>query len=106
MLRQMGVDVWLLRQQPDAALPGLSAPVGQAPGVERELPAAQAESVRAALEAPVPSGGRASRPAEVSSAPVRSTGRPVAPFSVVCLSKGPALMLVELGLSKAARRFG
>jgi hypothetical protein len=105
ILRQMGVDVWLLRRRADEALPGLSAPGGQVVAGAREQPTVQTDSVKAALKATAVGKGRGLPPAETTSTPVRSAGRPVAPFSVFCLSKGPVLMLVELGPSKAARRF-
>ncbi len=79
MLRQMGVDVWLARTGPADPLSELSVPRVSVP---EDLP----------VERPGP-------------APARAAGPAVAPFSVACLSKGPVLMLIELGPSKAARRF-
>jgi hypothetical protein len=100
----MGVDVWLLRRAAHEASPDLSVPDNQVAPGERGLSAAPADSVRAASRTPAGKGSDLA-PVEPASAPARSAGRPVAPFSVFCLSKGPVLMLVELGPSKAARRF-
>ncbi len=90
MLRQMGVDVWLLRRETAEALAELSAP-------ERLLPTAEPAQTEAAQRAPV------AQPEPRPQPPV--SGPEVQPFSVYCLSKGPVLMLVELGASKAERRF-
>lgn len=104
ILRQMGVDVWLLRHAADDASPALSGPDKPVVAGERDLPTVQADSVGAVLKAPTGTGSDLPLE-ETTSTLVRPAGRPVAAFSVFCLSKGPVLMLVELGPSKAARRF-
>ena len=106
-LRQMGVDVWLPRTGPLEPLAELSA--GLAAPAETETAEQRSDSAGTEPAAPVPPA-RVRQP--VPSAPTdrETTGRTgsgaaLAPFSVLCLSKGPALMLVEPGQSKAARRF-
>lgn len=102
----MGVDVWLPRTGPAESLAELSAEV--------VAPASRKDPVPNLPEPAVPvAPGEARQP--VAAAPTgreatgnaagNEAGPPVAPFSVLCLSKGPALMLVEPGGSKAARRF-
>jgi hypothetical protein len=92
MLRQMGVDVWLARSGPGEQLAELSAAtVGPtASAVQQKVPPPAADRVE---------------PAEPPVTQPQPAGSPVAPFSVLCLVKGRALMLVELGESRSARRF-
>ena len=107
----MGVDVWLPRTGPAESLAELSAEV--------MAPASRKDPVPNLPEPAVPvAPGEARQPVAaaqtgretignppIGNAAGNEAGPPVAPFSVLCLSKGPALMLVEPGGSKAARRF-
>ncbi len=102
-LREMGVDVWLLRRAEAAASAELSVPADAAPS-GGPAPEPVERHRRRLAKAPA-EPARTPAPAVEAAPPTRPVGPPVPPFSVVCLSKGPVLMLVELEPAKAVRRF-
>jgi len=105
MLRQMGVDVWLARGGAVEPLAELSVPQGDSATTRIPIATEQhARPVTPASSEPAPSKPPATVPDPAATQP-RTAGSPIAPFSVLCLSKGRVLMFVEPGQSRAARRF-
>ena len=98
ILQALGVDVWLTRGAP--ALEEAAPAAQRLPQTGRNPAAAVAAELRApAVEPELP--GRPVVSADKQPAPAA----PVRPFTVICLSKGDVLMLIEPADLRAGHRF-
>lgn len=89
-LEQMGIDVWVTRGRVSPATPSADA-----------VPEVTVKDPAETSGATVSSRARV----EPAAAPAAATGPSVAPFRVLSLQKGPALILFEPADGKASHRF-
>jgi hypothetical protein len=100
-LQEMGIDIWRMRGTPAAS--------DQAPAASSSQPAASSSQPAPRRRTAAPRRGRAESAQATAASAEAVTGSErratVAPFTVLCLSKADAVLFVEPGRQRGARRF-